>query len=91
MDYTRTYWLFFLGAGLLFVLSSYLDYLVAGSLTLWIGVSLLLGFVVVGVSAYAVWDPERAGGPTELNFRYAIAVATFLLLLGLTIERLLGA
>lgn len=89
-DYTRVYWLSFLVAGLLFTLLSYLDYVAAGSLTLWIGVSLLLGLVIVGVSAYAARYPERAGGPTEPNLRFAIAVGIALLLVGLTLERVLG-
>ena len=91
LTYTRLYWLAFLVAGLFFTLSSYLDYVAAGGITLWIGLSLLLGLVVVGVSAYATRYPERAGGPTEPNLRFAMAVGIALLMAWLTLGQLLGA
>lgn len=91
LTYTRLYWLAFLVAGLFFTLSSYLDYLAAGRMTFWIGLSLALGVIVVGVSTYAARFPGRSGGPTEPNLRFAMAVGIALLMAGLTLGQLLGA
>jgi len=88
MDYRRAYWLCFLGGGLLFVVSVALDYAEAGRLTVWIGASLLAGVAVVGVSAYAAAYPERAGGPTEPNARFAFAFGVLLLMFVLVVPRL---
>lgn len=90
MDYRRAYWLCFLGGGLLFVSSVAMDYAEAGRLTAWIGVTSLVGVAVVGVSAYAAAYPDRAGGPTEPNARFAFAVGILLLMAVFTVPRLLA-
>jgi len=90
MDYRRAYWLCFLGAGLLFALSVWPDYASAGRLTGWTGASLVVGLVVAGVSAYAAAYPDRSGGPTEPNVRFALAVGILLLMFARTVPGLLA-
>lgn len=90
MDYRRTYWLLFLGAGLLFGLLQYLDYAATGAFGVWTALTVLVAALVVVASGYAVAFPDRAGGPEESNARFAFALGMFLLMLVLLADRLLG-
>ena len=90
MDYRRAYWLLFLGAGLLFGVRHYLEYAASGTVGAWTAVAAAVALLVVGVSAYAVADPDRVGGPDSANARFALALGLFLLMLVLLVDQLLG-
>ena len=90
MDYRRTYWLLFLGIGLLFGLQAALTLAGGGPLDLTTGVSIVAAVVIAGIAALALRDPENAGGPDGPGLLFFVAVAAFLLLVAGTAVQLLA-
>ena len=90
MDYRRTYWLLFLGIGLLFGLQAVLAVAANGSLDLTSGVSVIAAVVITGVAALALREPDSAGGPDAPGFLFFVAAGAFLLLLVGTAVQLLA-
>lgn len=90
MDYRRTYWLLFLGIGLLFGLQGVLSLAASGALDLTTGISLVAAVVIVAVAGLALRDPENAGGPDGPGLLFLVAVVAFILLLVGTVVQLLA-
>ena len=89
-DYARTYWLLYLGVGLLFGVQGLIDYAVAGVVSLDVALSLLVGLFIAAVSAYALRTPGRVSAPQRPNLLFAVAVVAFVVLFVLTALRLLA-
>ena len=81
LDYRRTYWLLFLGVGLLFLARTGLARSTGEPLDPTGIVPGLAALAIVVASLFGLRDPERAGGPDGPTLLFFVAVAAFVLLL----------
>ena len=90
LDYRRTYWLLFLGVGLLFLVQSGLVLAAGEPLDLTATVSSLAAVAIVVASLFGLRDPERVGGPQGPTLLFFVALVAFLLLLGSVVLQVLS-
>ena len=90
MNYRRTYWLLFLGIGLLFGVQAVIALVAGAPLDLATGISVIAAVVIVGIAAFAFSNPEAAGGPDRPNLLFLFAAVAFLFLLAGTVLQLLS-
>ena len=90
MDYRRTYWLLFLGIGVLFGVQAVIALAAGASLDLVTGISALAAVVIVGLATFALSNQGAAGGPDRPNLLFLFAVVAFLFLLAGTVLQLLA-
>mgnify|MGYP001025444635 CR=1 FL=1 len=89
-DYARTYWLLYLGVGLLFGVQGVLDYAVTGAVTLDVALPLLVALLIAAVSVYALREPGKVSAPQRPDLLFVVAVIAFFALVVLTSLRLLA-
>ena len=87
-DYARTYWMLYLGVGVLFGVQGVLDYVASGAVALNVVLSILVALSITAVSVFALREPGTVGAPQRLNLLFAVAVVAFLVLVVLTALRL---
>lgn len=88
VDYQQTYWLLFLGSGLLLVIGE-IPALAAGDLGTGVLLTLLGGTVMSFFAGRALGDLETAGGPERPDFRFGVVLVAFVLILVATVVTLL--
>lgn len=88
MNYKRTYWLLFLGSGILLVLGE-VPAMAAGDLGAGTFLAVLGGTIMAFFSGRALSNLDAAGGPERADFRFGIVVVAFVLILIATIASLL--